>query len=149
MALIRDPAFWRRFSTAVHLDAASKELPSMTTTITSDASSTSPSLKHQDSWLARQQAKKRKRTYICWAFWIGFAAVVVGVVMLALWLEGSGILGKAEAGASATATPSPSPSSTPMAGQGGDGGGSAGGSGSGIGKRGLGGEGMVAYTYYG
>ncbi|OQO14887.1 hypothetical protein B0A48_00269 [Cryoendolithus antarcticus] len=40
MSGVRDPAFWKRFSVAVHMDE--------------EAAPTRPDLKHSDSWLARQ-----------------------------------------------------------------------------------------------
>ncbi|KAI9659020.1 MAG: hypothetical protein M1821_001980 [Bathelium mastoideum] len=143
MSLVRDPAFWRRFSTAVHLDEESKAPVYATTTSISSASSTSsrPDLKHQDSWLARQEAKKRRRACICWAFWLGFAGFVAGVVVVVLWLKTSGVLDRlmnhvegmvdpsASASASSTgAVPMPTPTG-------------------GNGKRAI--EGVVAYVYMG
>ncbi|GAM85175.1 hypothetical protein ANO11243_031790 [Dothideomycetidae sp. 11243] len=77
MSTVRDPAFWKRFSTAVHLNDIEST--------GSDSSAQKPRLDHQDSWLYRQEKKKKRRTIICCAFWLGlfgFAAVVVVVVVL-------------------------------------------------------------------
>lgn len=151
MGLVRDPAFWRRFSTAVHLDEESKA-PYYATT-TSIPSPGTPPLKRQDSWLARQEGKKRRRTYICWAFWLGFAGLVAGIVIVVLWLKASGVLDHlfdkvvdmVEPGtsATATATPSVSPStsvgSSPTA--------TPGSGGGAVGRRAL--EERVAFVYYG
>jgi len=79
MALIRDPAFWRRFSVAVHLDEEAGTHPTMA------SPSSSHELKHADSWLARQRRKKHRRTCICWAFWIIFPLTIAAVVIV-IWL---------------------------------------------------------------
>ncbi|OCK87354.1 uncharacterized protein K441DRAFT_691216 [Cenococcum geophilum 1.58] len=78
MAVVRDPAFWRRFSMAVHLDE--------------EAQTARPELKHSQSWLARQQAKRSRRTCICWIFWLCFFGLVAGIVIVILYLKATGIL---------------------------------------------------------
>ncbi|KAL9091094.1 MAG: hypothetical protein Q9165_005021 [Trypethelium subeluteriae] len=138
---VRDPAFWHRFSVAVHKDEESKGPVYATTTTISSPSS--PPLKHQDSWLGRQEAKKRRRAIICWAFWLAFAGVIVGAVFVVLWLKTSGVLDRlmdkvdamVEPGSAASASPTPTPTPTPPVGGGANG------------KRAL--EGMRMYTYYG
>lgn len=45
-----------------------------------------------DSWLARQNSKRRNRAKVCWAFWIVFLIVVAGVVAVIIWLVESGVL---------------------------------------------------------
>ncbi|KAJ5730902.1 uncharacterized protein N7483_005410 [Penicillium malachiteum] len=52
MALVRDPYFWKRFSTAVHLDEEAKGIPSEVSTPASE--------KPQDSWLERERRKSKK-----------------------------------------------------------------------------------------
>jgi hypothetical protein len=47
---------------------------------------------HRDSWLARQQSKKKNRTMVCWCFWAFFLAFVAGVVGVIIWLVESGVL---------------------------------------------------------
>ncbi|KAF2224794.1 hypothetical protein BDZ85DRAFT_280015 [Elsinoe ampelina] len=81
MATVRDPAFWKRFSTAVHLNDVESTAGSATSSPTLNKR---PTLDHQDSWLDRQQKKSKKRTMICWLFWIGlllFSAIVTAVVI--------------------------------------------------------------------
>jgi len=94
MSNVRDPAFWRRFSLAVHLDDEEKQQHQTAETSTSTPQfSQRPTLKHSPSWLERQQAKKRRRTCICWIFWLCFFALVAGVVIVVLWLKANGLLG--------------------------------------------------------
>ncbi|KAF4552742.1 Hypothetical protein D9617_9g025320 [Elsinoe fawcettii] len=81
MATVRDPAFWKRFSTAVHLNDVESVAGSAAS---SPNLSKRPTLDHQDSWLARQEKKKKKRTMLCWMFWFGiliFGAIVTAVVI--------------------------------------------------------------------
>ncbi|KAF2737701.1 hypothetical protein EJ04DRAFT_510135, partial [Polyplosphaeria fusca] len=80
MAIVRDPAFWKRFSVAVHNDDADRA-----------ARSQRPTLKHSDSWLESQLKKKKQRTWMCWAFWLVFAILVAGVVVTILLLKSKGI----------------------------------------------------------
>jgi hypothetical protein len=66
----------------------------------------------RESWLARQNHKKARRTCICWVFWLGFFAFVAGVVIVVLWLKASGVLDKIKFGPEeqqAGATPTPTP----------------------------------------
>ncbi|KAF1816702.1 hypothetical protein P152DRAFT_470690 [Eremomyces bilateralis CBS 781.70] len=80
MAAIRDPAFWHRFSIAVHNDEAHS------------SNNTRPELKHSDSWLERQQQKRSRRTCICWIFWFCFLVFVAALVITIIWLKTSGKL---------------------------------------------------------
>ncbi|KAJ9636323.1 hypothetical protein H2201_003483 [Coniosporium apollinis] len=90
MAVVRDPAFWRRFSMAVHMDEEAQ---------TQSASSpTRPNLKHSDSWLSRQEKKRSRRTCICWIFWLCFFSFVAGLVIVILWLKTSGVLDNIKVG---------------------------------------------------
>ncbi|KAK5165699.1 uncharacterized protein LTR77_008622 [Saxophila tyrrhenica] len=75
MAGVRDPAFWKRFSTAVHLDEENAN-----------------TLKHSDSWLARQNRKRSRRTCICWIFWLCFLLLVAAIVGVIVWLVQSDLL---------------------------------------------------------
>jgi hypothetical protein len=47
---------------------------------------------NRDSWLEGQRRKRKQRTWICWAFWLGLAAIVGGVVATVLILRQKGIL---------------------------------------------------------
>ncbi|KAK4626620.1 hypothetical protein CLAFUW4_03961 [Fulvia fulva] len=76
MAVPRDPAFWKRFSVAVH----------------EDEETGTQELKSPDSWLARQNKKKSQRTYCCYGFWIGFLIFIAAVVAVIIWLLSSGML---------------------------------------------------------
>ncbi|RAL11922.1 uncharacterized protein BO97DRAFT_369870 [Aspergillus homomorphus CBS 101889] len=76
MAQNRDPAFWRRFSTAIHLDEESKATtPEKEVTLWSD------------NWIKGQE-RKRRRTILC-GFLIFFltALFVVGVIVVIVWLN--------------------------------------------------------------
>ncbi|KAF2198414.1 hypothetical protein GQ43DRAFT_163094 [Delitschia confertaspora ATCC 74209] len=75
---VRDPAFWRRFSVAVHQDE--------------EAQANRPDLKHTDSWLERQRQKESRRACMCWVFWLCFIAVIAGVVIAMLYLKSRGII---------------------------------------------------------
>ncbi|KAK4975622.1 hypothetical protein LTR28_009123 [Elasticomyces elasticus] len=103
MSGVRDPAFWRRFSIAVHLD----EEASLGTGASASPGEKRPKLEHanrtlandrnpfigsSDSWLGRQQKKRSKRACICWAFWLCFLAFVAAIIVLVLWLVQSGTL---------------------------------------------------------
>ncbi|KAF2093629.1 hypothetical protein NA57DRAFT_61335 [Rhizodiscina lignyota] len=93
MAVVRDPSFWRRFSMAVHLDEEHADGAPATSSSESTSSSRSrPQLKHAESWLERQQKKSKRRTCICWLFWMCFFGFVAGVVIVVLWLKTSGLL---------------------------------------------------------
>ncbi|KAK3690743.1 hypothetical protein LTR37_019009 [Vermiconidia calcicola] len=77
MAGVRDPQFWKRFSVAVHLDEENGQ--------------TQHELKHSDSWLARQQRKRSRRTCVCWIFWLCFLAIVAGIVIFIAWALKNGL----------------------------------------------------------
>ncbi|PWY77068.1 hypothetical protein BO70DRAFT_397956 [Aspergillus heteromorphus CBS 117.55] len=76
MALVRDPAFWRRFSLAIHLDEEAKG-----------------SDEHKDAHLwsnnwIKKQRQKRKRTLL-YGFLIFLIIVLIcaGIVVVILWLK--------------------------------------------------------------
>ncbi|KAK4539397.1 hypothetical protein LTR36_010960 [Oleoguttula mirabilis] len=80
----RDPAFWKRFSYAVHMDEEK-----------------APEVQQSDSWLGRQQRKRSRRaSYICCAFWIFFLLFIAGVVAVVIWLLKSGVLKNVKIGGS-------------------------------------------------
>jgi hypothetical protein len=47
---------------------------------------------YRDSWLARQQGKKKNRTIVCWCFWLFFLVFVAAIVGVIIWLVESGVL---------------------------------------------------------
>ncbi|MCJ1223824.1 hypothetical protein MMC12_000467 [Toensbergia leucococca] len=86
MAAVRDPAFWKRFSIAVHLDeAATTQSQSPTTSLSSR-----PDLKASESWLDRQTKKrKRNRCMLC-GIALLLAAGIAVVALLCVWLARHG-----------------------------------------------------------
>ncbi|KAF2675853.1 hypothetical protein K458DRAFT_397524 [Lentithecium fluviatile CBS 122367] len=55
------------------------------TSVTADPS-------NRDSWLEGQRRKRKQRTWICWAFWVGFVVLVGGVVAAILVLRARGVI---------------------------------------------------------
>lgn len=112
MAVPRDPAFWKRFSTAVHMDEEAAQSPDFKQkhqyvpppslpffTHTSHIHSSSFQIHSltffffppfRDSWLARQQRKSSRRTWVCYGFWISFMIIVAAVVIVIIWLLNNG-----------------------------------------------------------
>lgn len=78
MAVPRDPAFWKRFSLAVHRDEEAQAI----------ATAHDPASKQQaqSTWLARQQRKSSRRAWVCYGFWLMFAVLVAAVVVTVIWL---------------------------------------------------------------
>ncbi|KAJ5951669.1 uncharacterized protein N7479_010082 [Penicillium vulpinum] len=74
MALVRDPCFWKRFSTAVHMDEESK------------AVNQGAHAKHDAaSWLSRERRKSKRS--IIWGCVIFLAVVLIIIVSVVLsWL---------------------------------------------------------------
>ncbi|KAJ5981805.1 hypothetical protein N7499_009139 [Penicillium canescens] len=72
MALVRDPFFWKRFSTAVHMDEEAKAVDQGTQTTPAPT-----------SWLSRER-RKRKRSII-YGFIIFFAVVFAVVASVIVW----------------------------------------------------------------
>ncbi|EXJ83363.1 hypothetical protein A1O1_06984, partial [Capronia coronata CBS 617.96] len=85
MAGVRDPAFWRRFSMAVHLDEEKGTMSDSKSTSTSTVSP-KPGYKHTDSWLERTRKKQRRTRILGWVIALGFLIIVVAIVMVLLWL---------------------------------------------------------------
>ncbi|KAF3384430.1 hypothetical protein F1880_001819 [Penicillium rolfsii] len=73
MALVRDPYFWKRFSTAVHLQEESSKC---------DSECATP-VKESDSWLERER-RKRKRSLI-WGFVIFFGVILLVIGGVIVW----------------------------------------------------------------
>ncbi|QMW46250.1 hypothetical protein G4B11_009705 [Aspergillus flavus] len=86
MALVRDPAFWRRFSRAIHLDEEAKasKTENKSGVIYSLCSLTA---EPRDDWILKQ--RKKRRRWICCGFLIfaAFAIVVAGVVVVFWWFH--------------------------------------------------------------
>ncbi|KKK14646.1 hypothetical protein P175DRAFT_0557064 [Aspergillus ochraceoroseus IBT 24754] len=73
MALVRDPAFWRRFSVAVRLDEEVKTSPEDKNTII-----------WSNNWIRTQHREKRKS--ILWGCALLLAALVlITVVVVIIW----------------------------------------------------------------
>ncbi|KAF7510069.1 hypothetical protein GJ744_007173 [Endocarpon pusillum] len=108
MAGIRDPAFWRRFSLAVHLDEE-KANPSHTHGAASPAS-LRPELKHSDTWLERNRKKRSRMVCIGWSVSLSLVVIIAGIVLVILWLKGSLL----PAPSAPTSTLAPTPAPTPM-----------------------------------
>ncbi|MCJ1258413.1 hypothetical protein MMC24_006246 [Lignoscripta atroalba] len=87
MAAVRDPAFWKRFSKAVHLD---EEASSASTQPTISSPSSHLELKHSESWLDRQHKKRRRNYYTMCLFSLLFVLVVALVVVVLVWLSRHG-----------------------------------------------------------
>ncbi|KIV81755.1 hypothetical protein PV11_03917 [Exophiala sideris] len=82
MGTVRDPAFWRRFSMAVHMDEEKANISDSKSTSTT---SSRPVLKPTDSWLERNRKKQRRTRMLGWLIALGFVCVVVGIIMVLLW----------------------------------------------------------------
>ncbi|KAJ5481111.1 hypothetical protein N7539_007005 [Penicillium diatomitis] len=78
MALVRDPYFWKRFSTAVHLQEVESR---------SNSECISPvkilMSRKSDSWLERER-RKRRRTLV-WGFVIFFGVLLVVIGGIIVW----------------------------------------------------------------
>ncbi|KAI9815604.1 MAG: hypothetical protein M1832_005465 [Thelocarpon impressellum] len=92
MALVRDPAFWHRFSLAVHLDEEVKGVatpgPGNATPASETFSQapTRPPLKHSDSWLERQHRKRRRAVWTCWIVLALVVLTLAAAGVMAWWL---------------------------------------------------------------
>ncbi|PWY78088.1 hypothetical protein BO94DRAFT_626675 [Aspergillus sclerotioniger CBS 115572] len=76
MALVRDPAFWKRFSAAIHLDEEAK----------AGTDQRKPSI-WSDTWIQSQRQKKR-RTFICgFLIFLIIALFAAAIVVVILWLK--------------------------------------------------------------
>ncbi|CAI7596578.1 unnamed protein product [Penicillium glandicola] len=74
MALVRDPYFWKRFSTAVHMDEESKAVHQGTHTKEDTA-----------SWLSREQRKSKRSIIWGCVIFLGLVLVIIVSVVLS-WL---------------------------------------------------------------
>ncbi|KAB8238733.1 hypothetical protein ETB97_009893 [Aspergillus alliaceus] len=77
MALVRDPAFWRRFSRAIHLDEEAK----------ASAAENKGDNIYSDDWIQGQR-KKRHRTILCgFLIFASFSIVLAAVVVVIWWFH--------------------------------------------------------------
>ncbi|KAL9617000.1 MAG: hypothetical protein Q9160_008190 [Pyrenula sp. 1 TL-2023] len=101
MAGIRDPAFWRRFSMAAHLEASKSgpfvdsssstvDLTKTPSTTSSSASSSRPKLEHSDSWLQRHHAKRKRARIIGWLIAMLVLILIAGIAVACWWLSRHG-----------------------------------------------------------
>ncbi|KAK1145009.1 hypothetical protein N8T08_004724 [Aspergillus melleus] len=72
MALARDPAFWRRFSRAIHMDEEAKSSENKEGTYNSD------------TWIQSQRRKSR-RSIICGVVLVVLVALLIAAVAVILW----------------------------------------------------------------
>lgn len=75
MAIVRDPYFWKRFSTAVHLDEEK------TVGNRDSGRSLEKQEQHRDDWLSQQRKEKRRCKCIAWIAVVVVVMLVVGVVL--------------------------------------------------------------------
>ncbi|KIW19102.1 hypothetical protein PV08_03394 [Exophiala spinifera] len=83
MAGVRDPAFWRRFSMAVHMD---EEKANMSDSGSASSSSSHGGLKHTATWLERNRKKQRRTMIVGWLIALSFLIVAAAVVLVILWV---------------------------------------------------------------
>ncbi|KIW54974.1 hypothetical protein PV05_07294 [Exophiala xenobiotica] len=84
MSGVRDPAFWRRFSMAVHLDEEKGNISDSRSTSTA---SSKAALKHADTWLERHRKKQRRTMVVGWVIALGLVLVVAAIVLVLLWFS--------------------------------------------------------------
>ncbi|KAJ6104061.1 hypothetical protein N7523_010381 [Penicillium sp. IBT 18751x] len=77
MALVRDPYFWKRFSTAVHLDEEAKSASTL------DLESMQK--RQADNWLERERQKSKRSLIWGFVIFIFIILIVVGGVIV-WWL---------------------------------------------------------------
>ncbi|KAL6253111.1 hypothetical protein RBB50_000832 [Rhinocladiella similis] len=82
MAGVRDPAFWRRFSMAVHMDEEKGNISDSRSTSTS---SSNGGLKHTATWLERHRKKQRRTRIVGWLIALSFLIVIAAIVLVVLW----------------------------------------------------------------
>ncbi|RMZ87900.1 hypothetical protein DV736_g4872, partial [Chaetothyriales sp. CBS 134916] len=88
MAVVRDPAFWRRFSMAVHQD---EEKGSFADNQSASTGYSKQGLKHTDSWLERTR-KKQRRAWICGGMIaLLVAAAIVAAVFVVMYVLKVGV----------------------------------------------------------
>ncbi|MCJ1359680.1 MAG: hypothetical protein MMC33_009682 [Icmadophila ericetorum] len=85
MTVVRDPAFWKRFSIAVHLDEEASTPSSMRS-----PDDPRPVLKHSESWLTRETKKKQRNKYLLCGFALIFTGIIVAIVCILVWLSHHG-----------------------------------------------------------
>jgi len=81
MALVRDPAFWKRFSVAVHAAEDVEKTPASSSSAESGRRSNG-----RDDWLAQQHQKKRRWRCIAWSITLGVALLIAAIVLVIYYL---------------------------------------------------------------
>jgi len=80
MGLVRDPAFWKRFSTAVHrAEQGDAELGLKTPASSVD-------MKYGDQWLVQQHKEKRRCRILCVSITFAVILVIAAVTTVAFYL---------------------------------------------------------------
>ncbi|KEF56510.1 uncharacterized protein A1O9_06697 [Exophiala aquamarina CBS 119918] len=82
MAVVRDPAFWKRFSMAVHLDEEKGTISDARSTSSLDPKS---GVKHSDTWLERNRKKQRQTRILGWVITFGFLIIIAAIILIVLW----------------------------------------------------------------
>ncbi|KAI9672370.1 MAG: hypothetical protein M1817_003392 [Caeruleum heppii] len=95
MANIKDPAFWHRFSLAVHLEEqASSPAPVSSEgsngSVSGRSNKSRPTIQHTDTWLDRQHKKRRRALCICWSIGLLLLATGAAVGVVIWWLSRNG-----------------------------------------------------------
>ncbi|KAI9729319.1 MAG: hypothetical protein M1834_006990 [Cirrosporium novae-zelandiae] len=85
MAGIKDPAFWRRFSLAVHMDEEQQNTPGAP----SFASGNSD-VKYSANWVEQQRKEKKRAKLLGWLIAFLFALIIAAIVFVVLWLARHG-----------------------------------------------------------
>ncbi|KIW69972.1 hypothetical protein PV04_02284 [Phialophora macrospora] len=85
MAAVQDPAFWKRFSVAVHQQ--DEEKAHMSDGRSMSTVSSTPQLKHTGSWLERNQRKQRRTRIFGWLIAFSFVIVIAAIVLVLLWFS--------------------------------------------------------------
>jgi len=83
MGLVRDPQFWKRFSTAIHMADEEKDLETGT-----QRTGTSRTVDSKDEWLEQQHRAKRRCRVIGWSVTFLVAILIAAGVVVALYFEG-------------------------------------------------------------
>ncbi|KAF9895245.1 hypothetical protein FE257_000147 [Aspergillus nanangensis] len=78
MALVRDPAFWRRFSRAIYLDAEAKADATTSGTSTDN-------LIYSDTWIQAQNRKKRRGVICCVSLSVAIITIAVAIIVVLWW----------------------------------------------------------------
>ncbi|KAF2857225.1 hypothetical protein K470DRAFT_273462 [Piedraia hortae CBS 480.64] len=81
MSGVRDPAFWKRFSLAVHR-------------FEEDEEKGPKGERDSQTWLAKQRRKKSRRRYVCPLFWLTLFLFIAALIALIIVILRSGVVGR-------------------------------------------------------